>query len=233
LGIGFAAQTRFNASLKGIAGVSFWASLGGGFMSDKDNLNEQEFSNSYAALGTFIAMCSTLEAALHICLKVLLHVEDSVERLLVGEPRLGDLVTLVKSAAQIQGMSDDLYELVKELGTMTTDNNKIRQVVAHKPLMFFEGEMLFHNSLTAKTEVARYFYKCSAERLFNQAMLTGELATSWMFIANMTPPIEQAAIRMIREKLASLRSKPLPAIPSPPPPPKLPKQPRQPPASPT
>lgn len=197
-------------------------------MESKDSPKVDPILEAYAALGHYIALCSLVEGSLHMCLKHFLGISEPIERLLVGEPRIGDLIDLVKRSARLSGCSPETYEFLEFLAGITAENNKIRQIVAHKPSSIFEGRLNFHNHLTAKTEESAYWYVVTPEELHNQARVLQALSSAWLLCTALAPDRAPESSRVHRDRIASLRSNPLPKIPNPPPPPKLPKQPRQP-----
>lgn len=235
-GIGFADHTRFNASLKGIAGASVLSFSGGVFMSTKDSRMSEhindEFNEEFSALGEFIAICSMLEATLHICLMRWLKIDEDVKRMIVGEPRIGDLLGLVKQSAQRAGVSGGRMALLERLHALAADNNKIRQIVAHKPMAptVKPGHMSFHNGVTAKSEMAKYTYSCGIQELRNQAALVQHSVSCWIGLSVINEDL--GVLKEWSDKLTLLQTRPLPTIPSPPPQPKPPKQQPQRPPSP-
>ncbi|WP_395686537.1 hypothetical protein [Caenimonas koreensis] len=203
-----------------------------------DDLNGNEtLKRGYAALGEYIALCSLVEVSLHICLKQWLGIEDSIERLLVGEPRMGDLIDLVKKASLRATICDERRVLLAKLCVIASENNKIRSIVAHKPLFAVPGPLgilSFSNAATAKTAESAYTYLCAPVALTNQAALLHECANALLMLGLIKeiPGQEVARVNAVLARLASLQSTHLPAIPNPPPPPKPPKQKRQRPPSP-
>jgi hypothetical protein len=190
------------------------------------NYGTNDGVDEYAALGRFIAQSSVLEMCLHACLKHLLRIPGETARLLVGEPRIGDLVELTKKSAVMQGMSGEQLSLLTLLLTECNNGNKVRQVVAHKPF-FMEGSVLvFHNKVSARSQAAIFEYRCSIEELNNLALLTRLVAQELLgvVIADNPPSLLDKA----RQNVASLKKLPLPKTPGQPPPPKLPKQKRRP-----
>jgi hypothetical protein len=224
--MGGADHTRFNASLKGIAGTSSFESLRGLFMVVKVSVPPPDIE--YAAIGRFICECNDVEANLHRLLQWVLAIDEPIERILVGEPRIGDLVDLVKKAAALKGWVGPKLALLTRIAGIINQNNKIRQIVAHKPALIIRGKhLLFHNSSTAKNQRAFYTYECTHAELNNQTTLLLVVSAALQGFTQLEKVSLAFFLRMYNERLTSLENNPRPAIPSQPPPPKLPKQQRQ------
>lgn len=196
----------------------------GGFPMSADDVTQD-----YAALGFFISQCSLLETTLHMCIKKLLRIRGDTARLLVGEPRFVDLLEMMRKVAALRNVSPAKRQQLDELLKICTDINKVRQVVAHKPVgddVKNSGTLIFTNSATAKSTHAVYFYECTREQLSNLGSVGMYTALSLMHLFAI-PGLSLSALN-VREQLASRQKLPLPTIPQAPPPPKPPKQGRQP-----
>jgi hypothetical protein len=198
-------------------------------MSDAFRKFPQKYAREYAALGFYITQCSAVEASLHLFLRKLLGIAEPIERLLVGEPRIVDLLELVRKAAHLKEMDEKRFGVLTNLLTLVNQNNKIRQVVAHKAGSAEpDGTLIFHNAPSAKSVASMYIYSCTPEELENQAILLVEITLVLALLGDSRVHGHPSFAKQVTERLASLESTPRPAIPNPPPPPKLPKQPRQP-----
>lgn len=181
-------------------------------------------SQEYAAIGHLVAECSVLEMTAHICVRLLLQIEEETSRLLIGEPRIKDLLDILKKSAAICQYSDDRKLLLTELCTQAIYANEIRRIIAHKPFILDGGHMVFHNRMSAKSSAAIFEYKCTTAELHNLASLTRAVTESMLHIVGIEGPVLSDSIKLIRAQLAFAKKPPLPAIPSPQSPTKTPKQ---------
>lgn len=176
------------------------------------NWKQSPTTEDYAALGVFVASCSLLEICLHAGLKWLIGIDDHLARMLIGEPRVGDLAALLKKVAEHRKFDKDRTDFLLSLTAEVTFSNKIRSIVAHKPFFAENGEMVFHNSVTAKSVSAIYKYRCTAEQLRNLADLTHGLAGDIVAIST-DGVAAQDLYNQIRTRQALFQKLPLPAIP--------------------
>lgn len=190
------------------------------------NFGKNDSVAEYAALGRFIAQCSVLEMCLHACVKHILGLQDETARLLVGEPRIGDLIDLLKKSARINNLGAERTEVMVELLAECVNGNKVRQIVAHKPFFMDGSVLVFHNKMSAKSLDAVFEYRCSIEELNNAALLTRSIAQDMLGVVMAEFPVAVVATSA-RENLALWKKFPLPKIPGQPLPPKPPKQPRR------
>ena len=137
----------------------------------------QPCTEHYAALGHFIAQCSRVEVSLHILLKHFVAIDEPIARMLIGEPRQGDLIELIKKAIGLRGVDEPSTKIIAEFLNHAAYCNKVRSIVAHKPFRIKNPNMVFQNSMTAKSLPALFEYKTTAEQLSNISKFADNLAT--------------------------------------------------------
>jgi hypothetical protein len=185
------------------------------------NKRPGEFSYSpraedYAALGQFVAACSFLELVMHAVLRHLLRLDDKVERALVGEPRSGDLLRLLRFGFKDQAVipcTDAEWNAIDTLLQRITYVYSVRSIVAHKPCRSDGASMQFHNELTTKKNSPAYKYECTAAQLRNCAMHAMEVALALDRATMLADQTTAQFVKDVRTLLASSRKSDLPIDP--------------------
>lgn len=121
----------------------------------------------YEAIGEFVTACSLLEVAMHIAIRQLLRIDETVARTLIGERRTGQLVDLLRFAFErkIVPLSPTGQATLDGLLLRAQYVNSVRAVVAHKPCNTDGISLAFHNSITAERKSKEFEYVCTAAQL--------------------------------------------------------------------
>lgn len=121
----------------------------------------------YAALGKFIAECSIISVMLVLILRELTGIDEKLARVIIstGDTRFGDLITMIKGVVPLKVADQKASPTFSRLLSWATYMNDVRSYVAHKPFYRRGGKLYFHNTITAKTEDAKFTYETSAKEL--------------------------------------------------------------------
>lgn len=130
--------------------------------------------NDYAILGQFIYECSMLEVCLHGLLRDILAIDEELARLLIGEPRIGDLMKLIKSAIKKNGFDENRKPNLDSALKWAEFMNGIRSIVAHKPFIPVDDKMLFHNTNTSKEKTLTWVYEINQNQFAKCCAITKE-----------------------------------------------------------
>lgn len=121
----------------------------------------------HEAVGRFVYGCSGIEISLHSNIRKMMAIDDDVARLLIGEPRVGDLAKLIRDLMPMKNISKEKSDLVLNALGWAEYMNRVRSVVAHKPFHMGDNgkKMIFHNSVTARFKKKSWFYECTDKQL--------------------------------------------------------------------
>jgi hypothetical protein len=122
-------------------------------------------SREYESLGRFVASCSSVEISLHAIARQLMGIDEDLARLLVGEPRVGDLMKFIKDVSALKGIDSTKRKALFNALDWASYTNRVRSVVAHKPMHMQNKKMIFHNSVTARFRKKSWFYECLSTEL--------------------------------------------------------------------
>src|SRR6202521_2025550 len=133
----------------------------------------------FAAIGSFIHGCSSIEGDLADLLRDATGIKESeIARAIigVGDLRVKDYITIIKRVAKIRNFKTKELDYLDRLLQWVTYFNDVRQVIAHKPCHAYDRDwMRFFNHYTAKSLKTQWSYHCSIQQLKKASALMREV----------------------------------------------------------
>jgi hypothetical protein len=170
-GIGFAAQTRFNASLKGIAGASGTSGLGG-FALDMDKY--------YLALGKFVNEFAHAEADMFVLLIMTANVPIATGQALFSGTRVRDSISFIKRIYETRGSEPTarMADVFSQLTSIATARDHILHMGVYETRE--DGLMISSNQMRAHAKRAIRELDASPESL-NAMTEDLRVISMWLF----------------------------------------------------
>jgi hypothetical protein len=91
----------------------------------------------HQALGRFLCRYADMEILLHIMLRVHASVSTDVLRCLVGAPRTGDLISLIKRVSRLGGASDTVQSVNDACFQQLSQISSMRDLIVHRKTEYY------------------------------------------------------------------------------------------------
>jgi hypothetical protein len=110
----------------------------------------------FGAIGKFVlAVSNAIDARLNACLQLQINSnEDAVTRIVVGEMRVGDIMTTLKRIAISRKLDGNSLKCMDDLFSEIQILRHVRDVIAHRMCLVNGDKFAFHNAFLAKTDSA-------------------------------------------------------------------------------
>jgi hypothetical protein len=110
-----------------------------------------DLSVHHAAIGRLVSDFVRIEEYLHYLLRLMLDIDDTVARAIVGQGRASDLITTIRRVAKIKhGQHQELMTAMENTFEKISALKDRRDHVAHRLFAVRGYEMAFHNSASAR-----------------------------------------------------------------------------------
>lgn len=142
----------------------------------------------YAAVGRFVASCSSMAIFLNLNMRISLGIEEEIARMMIGigDLTVKDLITMIKRIQVLKKLSPDAVEIQNRVLSWCSYFNDVRNVVAHKAMYARGNNIYFHNTHTAKDVSKAWTYECTIAQLENASNHIGPLFTCLMMMTHPT-----------------------------------------------
>jgi hypothetical protein len=181
----------------------------------RDSVFDEMTEQHYVVLGRFLAMCASIEEALHRGLRFLSGVDEPMARLLIGQPRVEDLIQSISKIIQLRNWEDaELVHLTKIRAHLRYVYG-VRNIVAHQRPFWKDDWIKFDRFHTAR-DIRRptdLIYVVKVEELQNLTASCHPMIGSLSQLIVGGPPTRQITQIVLDDLEAFVETHPMPPNP--------------------
>lgn len=180
----------------------------------RDPVNLPLPDDHHAKLGRFLLLCAEMEGGAHRVALRLAAADETLARILIGQPRFEDLLTLIEKLATFHRLPTHKIERFKAMRTHLRYIYAFRNIVAHQSPSWREGWVRYDRIWTARDISNResLLYVASLEEVENLNEFTKLLFWS-LAIVDLPDSFEAQSKAHFDAALALLGTHPLPPAP--------------------